>query len=202
MRHLQRRWRLLPAGDRAWQRLTLAADRAGVGPRPSETIYEYAGWLEEQLPSHVEPIRTVADGKVWQAYSGRRMTQIASSRLEEAWARLRLPLVWLAVRRTAAQRFRPPPPLAQRASGRPSISSTWVAVVPSRWRVSFQRSSRHRSSRAEQTLSDALSMSMLHGAVVLVAIRTRAMIRSVPPWLTTHTGHAAGAVLQLREQRP
>ncbi|HYI65940.1 MAG TPA: transglutaminaseTgpA domain-containing protein [Candidatus Limnocylindrales bacterium] len=99
MRHLQRRWRLLPAGDRAWQRLTLAADRAGVGPRPSETIYEYSGWLEEQLPAHVEPIRTVADGKVWQAYSGQRMTQTATSRLEEAWARLRLPLVWLAVRR-------------------------------------------------------------------------------------------------------
>ncbi|MBA2264980.1 MAG: transglutaminase domain-containing protein [Chloroflexi bacterium] len=99
MRHLQRRWRLLPAGDRAWQRLTMAADRAGVGPRPSETIYEYTGWLEEQLPSHVEPIRTVADGKVWQAYSGRRMTRTASGRLEEAWARLRLPLVWLAIRR-------------------------------------------------------------------------------------------------------
>ena len=99
MRHLQRRWRLLPAGDRAWQRLTLAADRAGVGPRPSETIYEYTGWLEEQLPSHVEPIRTVADGKVWQAYSGRRMTHAASGRLEEAWARLRMPLVWLAMRR-------------------------------------------------------------------------------------------------------
>ncbi|MGI8999377.1 MAG: transglutaminase TgpA family protein [Candidatus Limnocylindria bacterium] len=99
MRHLQRRLRLLPAGDRAWQRLTLAADRAGVGPRPSDTIYEYSGWLEEQLPSHIEPIRTVADGKVWQAYSGRRMTHTASSRLEEAWARLRVPLVWLAVRR-------------------------------------------------------------------------------------------------------
>ena len=99
MRHLQRRWRLLPAGDRAWARLTLAADRAGVGPRPSDTIYEYAGWLEEQLPSHVEPIRTVADGKVWQSYSGRRMTRTATGRLEEAWARLRLPLVWLAVRR-------------------------------------------------------------------------------------------------------
>ncbi|MEA2652563.1 MAG: hypothetical protein QOI85_2284 [Chloroflexota bacterium] len=99
MRHLQRRWRLMPAGDRAWQRLTAAAGRAGVGPRPSETIYEYSGWLEEQLPRHVEPIRTVADGKVWQAYSGKRMTQIASSRLEEAWSRLRLPLVGLAIRR-------------------------------------------------------------------------------------------------------
>jgi transglutaminase-like putative cysteine protease len=98
-RHLQRRWQLLPAGDRAWQRLAMAADRAGVGPRPSETIYEYAGWLEDQLPRHVEPIRTVADGKVWQAYSGRRMNLLASDRLERAWARLRLPLLWLAVRR-------------------------------------------------------------------------------------------------------
>ena len=98
-RTLQRRWRLLPAGDRAWQRLSMAADRAGVGPRPSETIYEYTGWLEEQLPRHTEPIRTVADGKVWQSYSGRRMTASATSRLEEAWASLRLPLLGLAVRR-------------------------------------------------------------------------------------------------------
>ncbi|MGH2445931.1 MAG: transglutaminase TgpA family protein [Candidatus Limnocylindria bacterium] len=99
MRQMQRRWRLLPAGERAWQRLTLAADRAGVGPRPSETIYEYSGWLEDQLPAHVEPIRTVADGKVWQSYSGRRMTHAAANSLESAWARLRLPLLWLAVRR-------------------------------------------------------------------------------------------------------
>ncbi|HUH16843.1 MAG TPA: transglutaminaseTgpA domain-containing protein, partial [Methylomirabilota bacterium] len=67
MRHLQRRWRLLPAGDRAWRHLTAAAGRAGVGPRPSETIYEYAGWLEDQLPRHVVPIQTVASGKVWQS---------------------------------------------------------------------------------------------------------------------------------------
>ncbi|MDQ2688641.1 MAG: DUF3488 and transglutaminase-like domain-containing protein, partial [Chloroflexota bacterium] len=30
MRQMQRRWRLLPAGDRAWRQLTAAADRAGV----------------------------------------------------------------------------------------------------------------------------------------------------------------------------
>ncbi len=100
MRRARRSWRFLPAGDRAWKQLTLAADRAGVGPRPSETIYEYSGWLEEQLPAQVEPIRTVADGKVWQAYSGKRMTAAATSRLDEAWARLRLPLVWLTVRRS------------------------------------------------------------------------------------------------------
>lgn len=101
VRRVQRRWRLLPAGDRAWRQLTGAAERAGVGPRPSETIYEYAGWLEDQLPRHGEPIRVVADSKVWQAYSGRRMTAVASDRLEAAWATLRLPLLWLAIRRAA-----------------------------------------------------------------------------------------------------
>jgi transglutaminase-like putative cysteine protease len=98
-RHSRRRWRFLPAGDRAWKHLTLAADRAGVGPRPSETIYEYAGWLEEQLPTHGEPIRVVADGKVWQNYSGRPLTRSGSNRLDQAWARLRRPLLFLALRR-------------------------------------------------------------------------------------------------------
>lgn len=99
VRRVRRRWRLLPAGDRAWRELTSAAGRAGVGPRPSETIYEYAGWLEDQLPSQVDPIRTVADGKVWQAYSGRRMTAAAGDRLDAAIAKLRLPLLALAIRR-------------------------------------------------------------------------------------------------------
>ena len=100
MRAMQRRWRLLPAGDRAWRQLTAAAERAGVGPRPSETIYEYSGWLEDQLPRHIQPIRVVADGKVWQAYSGRRMTTSATNKLEASLARLRRPLIGLALRRS------------------------------------------------------------------------------------------------------
>jgi transglutaminase-like putative cysteine protease len=99
MRQLQRSWSLLPAGDRAWRRLTAAAERAGVGPRPSETIYEYAGWLEEQLPRHVQPIRTVADGKVVQAYSGRLLNRSATNKLEAALAKLRMPLIGLALKR-------------------------------------------------------------------------------------------------------
>jgi transglutaminase-like putative cysteine protease len=99
MQHLNRRWRLLPPGERAWQQLTLAAGRAGIGPRPSETIYEYAGWLEEQLPKHSEPIRAVADGKVLQAYSGRTVTAFAAHSLDRASAKLRLPLIGLAIRR-------------------------------------------------------------------------------------------------------
>ena len=98
LRSTQRSWRLLPAGDRAWRQLTAAAERAGIGQRPSETIYEYAGWLEEQLPQHGEPIRTVADGKVLQSYSGRRMTMAGTKRLDEALARLRRPMIGLALR--------------------------------------------------------------------------------------------------------
>jgi transglutaminase-like putative cysteine protease len=98
MRATQRGWRLLPAGDRAWRQLTAAAERAGIGQRPAETIYEYSGWLEEQLPRHREPIRTVADGKVWQSYSGRRMTMAATSKLDGALRALRLPMVRLALR--------------------------------------------------------------------------------------------------------
>jgi hypothetical protein len=91
--------RLLAPGERQWRSLTLAADRAGVSQRPSETIYEYAGWLEEQIPARRGEIRTIARGKVWQAYSGHGLTGEAMARIEDAWKRLQLPLVWLGIRR-------------------------------------------------------------------------------------------------------
>jgi transglutaminase-like putative cysteine protease len=91
--------RFLSPGDRQWMRLALAAERAGVGQRPSETIYEYAGWLEEQIPTRREDIRTIADGKVVQTYSGRRISGAAVRAMEAAWKHLQLPMVWLAIRR-------------------------------------------------------------------------------------------------------
>ena len=99
-RLLQRRhrFRFLAPGDRQWQRLAFAADRAGVARRPSETVYEYAGWLEEQLPRRSDDIHQIADGKVWQSYSGRSISSDAIARLERAWGRLQLPLLWLALR--------------------------------------------------------------------------------------------------------
>jgi transglutaminase-like putative cysteine protease len=93
------RFRFLPPGDRQWQRLAFAADRAGVAQRPSETVYEYAGWLEEQIPQRKVEIHDIADGKVWQSYSGRSMSSEVIARLEHAWNRLQLPLLWLALRR-------------------------------------------------------------------------------------------------------
>jgi transglutaminase-like putative cysteine protease len=93
------RFRFLPPGDRQWQRLAFAADRAGVAQRPSETPYEYAGWLEEQIPKRSIEIHQIADGKVWQSYSGHSISEEAIARLERAWGRLQLPLLALALRR-------------------------------------------------------------------------------------------------------
>jgi transglutaminase-like putative cysteine protease len=96
----QRRYfRFMAPGDRQWQRLAWAANRAGVSRGPAETIYEYANWLEEELPARRIEIHQIADGKVWQAYSGRSMPAEAIERLEHALARLQLPLIWLAIRR-------------------------------------------------------------------------------------------------------
>ncbi|HET6746080.1 MAG TPA: transglutaminaseTgpA domain-containing protein [Candidatus Limnocylindria bacterium] len=97
----RRALRFLAPGDRQWRRLAMAADRAGVAQRPSETIYEYAGWLEEQIPSHQPDIRTIANGKVWQSYSGHGISGAAIAGMEAAWKRLQLPLLWLALKRRA-----------------------------------------------------------------------------------------------------
>jgi transglutaminase-like putative cysteine protease len=100
-RRARRNFQFLSPAERQWRRLALATERAGVGQRASETIYEYAGWLEEQLPARRPEIRAIADGKVQQSYSGRGLATSVVQRMEEAWKRLQLPLVWLAVRRRA-----------------------------------------------------------------------------------------------------
>jgi transglutaminase-like putative cysteine protease len=99
------RFRFLAPGDRQWQRLTFAADRAGVAQRPSETVYEYAGWLEEQIPRRSLEIHQIADGKVWQSYSGHSISSETIALLERAWGKLQLPLLWLALKRRVRMLF-------------------------------------------------------------------------------------------------
>ena len=99
VRRSGRRLRFLPPGDRQWAMMLLAAERAGVSQRPSETDYEYAGWLEDQIPARRPEIRTIARAKVYGSYSGRGMTTDAIEHMQAAWNRLRIPFVWLAIRR-------------------------------------------------------------------------------------------------------
>jgi len=94
-----RRLRFLAPGERQWAMLLQAADRASVSQRGSETDYEYAGWLEEQIPTRRVEIHTIADAKVWGSYSGRGMSFDTVDRMQDAWRRLRIPFAWLAIRR-------------------------------------------------------------------------------------------------------
>jgi hypothetical protein len=79
--------------------MELAVVRAGVRQRPTETVFEYAGWLEAQIPARRPEIRTIAEGKVWSDYSGRPTSDDLESRVTRAWRRLRRPLWQLAIRR-------------------------------------------------------------------------------------------------------
>ncbi len=103
----RRRWRFLSPADREWRRLTATAGRAGVGQLPYETVYEYAGWLEAQIPQRRVEIMTIADGKVQQTYSGKSIGETAIERIERAWARLRLPLMVLAAKRRVRRLLHP-----------------------------------------------------------------------------------------------
>ena len=82
VRRSGRRLRFLPPGDRQWAMLLLAAERAGVSQRPSETDYEYAGWLEDQIPTRRPEIRSIARAKVYGSYSGRGMTADAIDHMQ------------------------------------------------------------------------------------------------------------------------
>jgi Transglutaminase-like superfamily/TgpA N-terminal domain len=109
------RYRLQPSGDRDWARLLrwavllLAAYRAGVSQRPSETDYEYAGWLEEQIPARRPEIQTIANERVYGSYSGRGMTSNGVDHMRLAWKRLWLPFIWLAIRQRADPRYNSAP---------------------------------------------------------------------------------------------
>ena len=54
----------------------IAASRFGLGPRPSQTVYEYAGMLGEAVPAVRAELSTVARAKAEVAY-GRQIAPSA-----------------------------------------------------------------------------------------------------------------------------
>lgn len=103
-------WRRGPRGpvtaDSAYGSVTRLASRLGFGPRPNQTVYEYAGALADLLPSARPELETVARAKVEVAYGGRLLGDEALSGLREAQRRLRSSLLRLALRRTRQGRPR------------------------------------------------------------------------------------------------
>jgi transglutaminase-like putative cysteine protease len=85
--------------DRAWGSVGRWAARFGLGPRASQTVYEYAGVLGEAIPVVQPELNTVAHAKVEIAYGRRELGPERLRAVAEAHRRLRLGLLRLLFRR-------------------------------------------------------------------------------------------------------
>ena len=96
-------WARGPRGDvspeSAWQTLSRTASRLGFGPRPTQTVYEYAAALGKLVPVAEKDLRTVAEAKVETAYAGARLGGARLDAVRDATRRLRISMLRLALRR-------------------------------------------------------------------------------------------------------
>ena len=92
--------------DKAWGSLASLAARLGLGPRPSQTVFEYAGALADEVPAVRVELTTLARAKVEVAYGKRDLAPDRLRRIAEAYQRLRLALIGLVLRRGIRRRRR------------------------------------------------------------------------------------------------
>ena len=85
--------------DQAWGSLAGLAARFGLGPRPSQTVYEYAGALGDEVPTARVELTTIARAKVEVAYGRADLGTDRLTRIAQAYQRLRLALISVVVRR-------------------------------------------------------------------------------------------------------
>ncbi len=85
--------------DQAWGSLAGLAARFGLGPRPSQTVYEYAGALGDEVPTARVELTTIARAKVEVAYGRRDLGPDRLQRIAQAYHRLRLAIIGVVVRR-------------------------------------------------------------------------------------------------------
>lgn len=103
-------WQRGPRGatsaDRAYGTVARLGARFGFGPRPTDTVYEYAGALGEVLPTARPELQTVARAKVETAYGRQILSDERLAALRTAQRRLRVSLLRLAFRRNERKRRR------------------------------------------------------------------------------------------------
>lgn len=85
--------------DQAWGSLARLAARFGLGPRPSQTVFEYAGALGDAVPTARVELTTIARAKVEVAYGHRDLGGDHLKRIAEAYHRLRLAIIGVVLRR-------------------------------------------------------------------------------------------------------
>ena len=101
-------WQRGPRGptsaDGAYGSVTRLASRFGFGPRPAQTVYEYAGSLSEILPTARPELEMVARAKVESVYARQIFGEERIAGLRAAQRRLRVSLLRLAFHRKERRR--------------------------------------------------------------------------------------------------
>ena len=101
-------WQRGPRGsttaDAAYGMVTRIASRFGFGPRPAQTVYEYAEVLSDVLPAVRPELETVAHAKVESVYARQLLGPERLDTLKAAQRRLRVSLFKLAFRRKERRR--------------------------------------------------------------------------------------------------
>lgn len=85
--------------DQAWGSVARLAARFGLGPRPSQTVYEYAGSLGDAVPAARIELTTIARAKVEVAYGKRDLGSDRLRNVAIAYQRLRFALLGVILRR-------------------------------------------------------------------------------------------------------
>jgi transglutaminase-like putative cysteine protease len=103
-------WQRGPRGEtsaeRAYGTVARLASRLGFGPRPTETVYEFAGALGDVLPDSKPELQTVARAKVETVYGRQVLGEDRLSALRAAQRRLRVSLLRLVFLRKERRRRR------------------------------------------------------------------------------------------------
>lgn len=90
--------------DQAWGSVGRLANRFGLGPRPSQTVYEYAGALGDAVPGARVELTTIARAKVEVAYGKRDLATDRLRLIAAAYHRLRFAILSVVVRRILSRR--------------------------------------------------------------------------------------------------
>jgi hypothetical protein len=84
----------------AYRRMVGMATRLGYGPRPSQTVYEYAEAIGTLVPTAKVDLMTVATARVETTYARRQLGQDRLAAVADAARRLRISLLRLFFRRS------------------------------------------------------------------------------------------------------
>ncbi len=90
--------------DVAWGSLGRLAARFGFGPKPAQTVYEYAGMLGDAVPAARIELTTVARAKVEVAYGRHELGIDRLRAVGEAYRRLRFAVLRVGLRRLPRRR--------------------------------------------------------------------------------------------------